>query len=369
MVSSLSSTLRRPWRLGRLLRFVAIPAVAGSVLGFVLLWFNGGERIESTSRYGNEGFADAVDRAAPAVVNISSERVIQHPLCELPAYRLWCERFLNRGRRRESSLGSGVAVREQGYILTNYHVIAAGDDIKVAFNDGREARANLVGADPGTDLAVLKVDGPLQTIRRTSSADIRVGDIVLAIGNPFGIGQAVSLGIVSAMGRYGIGPSAHDDFIQTDAAVNPGNSGGALVDRHGRLVGINTLIYSRSGGSDGVGFAIPVDRAIAVLDQIIEHGQRLHGWLGIALSEAPADDVKEGLNIVRVYRGTPAHKAGLRPGDLLLSINGQPATTADAVVHQIQRTEPGTRLSIRFMRNGAVRMVEATAGARSEAAD
>ena len=361
---------------GRLLRYLVAPAAAGVLIGFALLWLGGERGASVAGGVGDtaagpvgglpqaDGFADAVERAAPAVVNILSRRLAQLPsYCRLPQYRLLCEMYRTRGRRLEGILGSGVVVREAGYLLTNYHVVAAGDDIRVAFHDGTQMRAAVVGADPDTDLAVLKVDGEgLVAIEHAPATDIRVGDIVLAIGNPFGIGQAVSLGIVSAKGRYGPGDSAYDDFIQTDAAINPGNSGGALVDRDGRLVGINTFIYSRSGGSEGVGLAIPAARALDVLEQILEHGRVLRGFLGVGLSEAPPADRPGGLTVVRVYAGTPAHAAGLLPGDLLLSIDGEPARTARAVTRKVMDTAPGTPMVIRFMRNGAVRVVTATAG-------
>ena len=337
-----------------LLLFTLLGVVAG--LSLLLL-----QRAPSPSPApSHHGYAEAVQRAAPAVVNIFSQRVTTRSrswLCELPQYRAFCE----RDRQLESSLGSGVVVRQDGYILTNAHVVSAGAEIVVAFNDGRQARAQVVGMDAITDLAVVKVDGAdFPIIERASSEAAEVGDVVLAIGNPFGIGQAVSLGIVSAKGHYGIG-APYDDLIQTDAAVNPGNSGGALVDREGRLLGINTLIYSRSGGSDGVGFAIPVDRAVRILNDIIEHGEARHGWFGVVFANALAED---GLVVARVVRGSPAHRAGLRRGDVLLSINDTATTALQPVLRLVLETPPGSRLHIRIRRNGAVRSVEATAGAR-----
>ena len=351
----------------RLLRYVALPLAIGIAAGFAWLWFNGqgGEGGEGESAVARQpdthGFADAVARAAPAVVSVFS-LAAQNPLCDLPQFRAMCERFY-RGRRSQNSLGSGVVVRADGYVLTNRHVIAAGDDIVVAFEDGSQILAELVGADRGTDLAVLKVPlTGLPVIEQAATEQARVGDFVLAIGNPFGIGvQAASLGIVSAKGNYQMGRGGlyDDDFIQTDAAINPGNSGGALVDRQGRLLGINTLFYSGGGGSDGVGLAIPVERAFAVMDQIIEHGRVLRGWLGILLDDPPSGE--RGLVVVRVYPRTPAAAAGLRPGDLLLSINDEPVGTAREATLQVRNTDPGAELTIRFMRNGAVRQVAVTA--------
>ena len=341
-----------------LFRYAVAPIAAGVALGFAWLWLRGSEPSASGANPANVGYAEAVSRAAPAVVNILALRP-RTPLCNLPRFRAWCE----QDQRLASALGSGVMVREDGYILTNHHVIAAGDDILVGFNDGSQAPAAVVGTDPVTDLAVLKVDGGgYRTIAATSSDNARVGDVVLAIGNPFGIGQAVSQGIVSAKGRYGLSRTPYDDWIQTDAAVNPGNSGGALVDSAGRLLGINTLIYSQGGGSDGIGLAIPVDRALRILDEIVEHGQALHGRLGVGLASAPPAGASAGLAVLHVFRGTPAAAAGLRPGDVLLSVNGEPATDARAVMRQVLNTAPGQRLSMRVLRNGAVRVVEARSG-------
>ena len=332
--------------------------LVGVLVGLSLLLFR--EASPAPPAAPEHGYAAAVQRAAPAVVNIFSTRVTTRSrswLCELPQYRAFCE----RDRQLQSSLGSGVMVRQDGYILTNHHVVDAGAEIVVAFNDGRQERARVVGTDAITDLAVVKVDGAdFPVIERASSEEAEVGDVVLAIGNPFGIGQAVSLGIVSAKGHYGIG-APYDDLIQTDAAVNPGNSGGALVDRQGRLLGINTMIYSRGGGSDGIGFAIPVDRAVRVLNEILQHGEARHGWFGVVFAANPAPD---GLRVARVVRGSPAHRAGLRRGDVLLSINGQPTTALQPVLRQILETEPGSRLAIRIRRNGAVRSLEAVAGLR-----
>ena len=309
---NVSAAPRRSW-FGRLLLYIALPGLAGAVIGYMLLPNNGGSEQPAQTRL---GFADAVQRAAPAVVNIYSVRA-RRSICDLPQYRAFCERFGVRRSNRPlaGSLGSGVIVRDDGYIVTNHHVIAGGDDIVVQFSQGGEARATVVGTDRETDLAVIKVEGSGYPTLTPAEA-VRVGDIVLAIGNPFGIGQAgatddaltvsVSQGIVSAKGRERIAGNPYHDFIQTDAAVNPGNSGGALVDVQGRLVGINTLIYSQSGGSDGVGFAIPVERVMAVLEDIVRHGRALRGWLGALLGPSATGN---GLDVLAVYRDTPS-----RPG-------------------------------------------------------
>lgn len=349
---------------GRLASLLAVPLLAGVAVGFAVLWWNGRDHpAPAIVASAAPGYADAVERAAPAVVNIFTSRLAKNPLCQLPQYRLLCERFHNRGRRVQGALGSGVMVREDGYILTNYHVIADSHDIVVAFNDGSQAQAAVVGTDAETDLAVVHVEGDgFPTIDLASSEDVRVGDLVLAIGNPFGIGQAVSQGIVSAKGRHGISQNPADDFIQTDAAVNPGNSGGALVDTAGRLVGINTMIYSQGGGSDGIGFAIPVDRAVNVLDAIVEHGRVLRGWLGVRLA-TPLNRNVAGLIVRSIVSGGPAHRAGLRPGDLLLAINGETVSSLATARQQITTTEPNATLSLRIWRNGAIRVVQAVAGA------
>ncbi len=340
----------------RYVRYVALPVLGGGLVGVIIvLWLRG------APPPAGDGFADAVDRAAPAVVNIFSRKVVaayRHPICGLPRFRGLCE---DSGRMR-SSLGSGVMAREDGYILTNNHVIAGADDILVAFPNGRQAQAAVVGTDLETDLAVIKVAGDgLAAIERADSDVLRVGDVVLAIGNPFNVGQTVSLGIVSAKGRYGIGASPWDDFIQTDAAVHPGNSGGPLVDSEGRMVGVNTLIYSPDGSAEGVGigFAIPSKLAFDVLDQIIANGRVERGWLGVDLAAGPG-----GLVVARVLPGTPASGAGILAGDIILAINGQTATSMRSVVQRMRATEPGATLTIRLRRGTAELTVRAAVAVR-----
>ena len=342
--------------MSQLLRYVALPILGGAFVGVVIvLWLRG------VTPPAVNGFADAVDRAAPAVVNIFSRKVVaayRHPICRLAQFRGLCE---DSGRMR-SSLGSGVMAREDGYILTNNHVIAGADDILVAFPNGSQAQAAVVGTDVETDLAVIKVAGDgFAAIERADSGALRVGDMVLAIGNPFNVGQTVSLGIVSAKGRYGIGASPWDDFIQTDAAVHPGNSGGPLVDSAGRMVGVNTLIYSPDGSAEGVGigFAIPSELAFDVLDQIIANGRVERGWLGVDLAAGPG-----GLVVARVLPGTPAARAGIRPGDIILAINGEAASSMRSVVQRMRAIEPGVEFTIRLRRQGADFTVRAAAAVR-----
>lgn len=323
---------------------------------------------------GPVSYAAAVEKSAPAVVNINTAKVARgHPFFDDP----WFRRFFGRDlddlitprTRVETSLGSGVVMSTRGYILTNHHVVETADEIQVSFRDGRMAAARVVGTDPETDLAVLKVDFenlPAITVARSES--LRIGDVVLAIGNPFGVGQTVTMGIVSATGRNKLHINTFENFIQTDAAINPGNSGGALIDAHGHLVGINTAIYSRSGGSQGIGFAIPVSLATRVLQDIIQHGRPLRGWLGIearAITPELARTLKlpddKGVVVVSILRNGPAHVAGLQPGDVILSIDGKPIAGADDALLAISSHRPGSRVKLRIARNGAEFELEAIA--------
>ena len=343
--------------------YVLIPALVGGVIGFGLLAL---PKIETLTRNGS--YADAVAVASPSVVNIftlKSTPTYLHPICRLPQYRDLCARSGRLGRRLENSLGSGVVMREDGYIVTNDHVIAGADDIIVLFADGQQASAAVVGTDTDTDLAVIKVEASgLRPIDRAIEANIRVGDIVLAIGNPFGIGSTVSLGIVSAMGRSGINDAPLIDFIQTDAAINPGNSGGPLIGADGRLVGINTLIYSNGAGSEGIGFAIPKEIAIAVFEDILEHGEVQRGWLGVTLEPTPGDGRSAGLLIRRVSPFSPASTAGIRAGDVLIAINGIAARSSVETFKQLAATNPGEQLALRIQRQGLEFDIGATAGQR-----
>ncbi|HID49474.1 MAG TPA: Do family serine endopeptidase [Chromatiales bacterium] len=309
-------------------------------------------------------YADAVDRAAPAVVNVFTAKTIEeqvHPLLRDPLFRRF---FGGDGeatrRRKETSLGSGVIISEEGYILTNHHVINMADEIKIGLRDGRTARARLIGADPETDLAVLKIDLPgLKVITLGHSRDLRVGDVVLAIGNPFGVGQAVTSGIVSATGRDMLGINTFENFIQTDAAINPGNSGGALVNARGELIGINSAIFSRSGGSQGIGFAIPIQLARSVMQQIIEHGHVIRGWLGVAIQDlteelARSFDLpsRQGVIITNIVVDGPADQAGLTRGDTIVRINGQPVTNVRHALTLISQTPPGSTIPVVILRQG-----------------
>ena len=324
---------------------------------------------------GPYSYATAVDKASPAVVNINTAKVVTvrpHPFFDDPAFRQFFgggNNLITPRKRVETSLGSGVIMSEQGYILTNHHVIQGADAIQVSLQDGRMVQAKVVGSDPETDVAVLKIDLkklPVMTLGHSDS--LRVGDVVLAIGNPFGVGQTVTMGIVSATGRNKLGINTFENFIQTDAAINPGNSGGALIDAEGRLVGINTAMFSRSGGYQGIGFAIPTSLAQNVMEEIIEHGRPLRGWLGIEAQLitpqiARALDIENttGVVVVGVVRDGPAHNAGLQPGDVLVAIDNKKITEAREALLIISSRKPGSRVKMEVLREGKSIILEATA--------
>lgn len=310
-------------------------------------------------------FAEAVQSAAPAVVNIASTKVIavqSNPLFQDPAFRrFFGDAFPSAPRKRLSrSLGSGVIVSADGYVLTNHHVAGNAQEIEVGLRDGRTVPAKVVGSDPESDLAVLKIDlTGLSHIVMGEAKDLQIGDIVLAIGNPFSVGQTVTMGIVSALGRSHLGINAFENFIQTDAAINPGNSGGALVDVHGRLVGINTAIYSRDGGSMGIGFAIPVDLVTKVMKQLIEKGHVTRGWLGVGTQDLDAAIAKslglksdQGVLVTTVMPGSPADAIHLRAGDVLTQINGEKLRDAKALLDYIAAISPGAVVPINYVRAG-----------------
>ena len=303
----------------------------------------------------------AVQRATPSVVNIFTSKEIRsprHPLLNDPIFR----KFFGdtEDAQRASSLGSGVIVSNTGYVLTNHHVVEAADEIEVALHDGKKLLAKVVGNDPETDLAVLRLNAEnLPAITFGSSDALKVGDVVLAIGNPFGVGQTVTGGIVSALGRTGLGINTFENFIQTDAAINPGNSGGALVDVGGNLVGINTAIFSRSGGSMGIGFAIPVSTAQMVLEQIVKNGSVTRGWIGVEVQEITptvAESFKlqttRGALIAGVLRGGPADKAGVKPGDVLVEVEGRPVADPTAMLNLVAALAPGNTARMKLKRAG-----------------
>ncbi|MBT8138309.1 MAG: trypsin-like peptidase domain-containing protein [Gammaproteobacteria bacterium] len=308
-----------------------------------------------------QGYATAVANALPSVVNIYTIRVVstgQYSVVPGGYFGLPRAKPENRILR---GLGSGVIVRGDGFIITNHHVIDKADRIGVMLHDGRTRDATVIGVDEATDIAVLKIDvEALNPIEFASPDAVRIGDIVLAIGNPYGIGQTVTQGIVSALGRYGIGLNAYESYIQTDAAINNGNSGGALVNTRGELVGINSVLYSRTGNFNGIGFAIPNDISRHVLKQLIENGEVIRGWLGVIGEELTAPraeyfgfKIRRGLLINQLARGGPGDSAGLRPGDVITHIDGEVMGSGNASMNRIAHSAPGTAVNISVYRNGA----------------
>ncbi len=337
-------------------RLILLPAIIGGLLGLGVIFIAGSEDARP-------GYAGAVSRAAPAVVNIYSTKITRRgEICRIPAYRAFCDAFPTEAQV-QNSLGSGVIVREDGYVLTNKHVIDQADEILVMFANNQTTTAQVIGADAHTDLAVIKVNASgLPVIPKLDGDVPRVGDVALAIGNPFGFGHSVSQGIISAFSRSLITASPYDDFIQTDAAVSPGNSGGALVDHEGRLLGINTMIFSQSGGSDGIGFAIPADIALWVVDEIVRDGRVIRGWLGVGLQPFQTPEGAVALRVLRVTRGGPAHLAGLQRGDFVLSVNQVQANSIATITGVIADIRPGDAIDVEVMRGEQRFRARAVAG-------
>jgi serine protease DegQ len=309
-------------------------------------------------------FSTAAKKVMPAVVNIFTTSEIKNPnnaFMDDPRFRFFFgDQPEDSPPQQESSLGSGVLVSHDGYILTNHHVVEAADQIEVALADGRKAKGHIIGSDPETDLAVIKIElgNNLPAITFGHSEDAQVGDIVLAVGNPFAVGQTVTMGIVSAVKRNHLGLSAFENFIQTDAAINPGNSGGALVDVNGSLIGINSAIYSPNGGSLGIGFAIPVSTAKKIMEQIILTGSVTRGWIGVAVQEITpelAESFKlgnvQGVLISEVVRGGPADQAKVKAGDILVSVDNKPLIDSNAMLETIAALQPGKTVVLKLMRN------------------
>jgi len=321
---------------------------------------------------GPMSYASAVNRAAPSVVNIYTRNVLhRQSLNNDPMRRFLGYRDNPQQRDRiQVNLGSGVIVNDEGYILTNHHVIDQADAIIILLSDGREAEAKVVGSDPDFDLAVLKIDLPNLTPIEVSDLErVQVGDVALAIGNPFGLSQTVTQGIISATGRYlpGDGPSYLQNFLQTDAAINPGNSGGALVDARGRLLGINTEKATETGIRGGIGFAIPANIAFKVMNDLIEYGRVVPGWLGIEARKVTPElarafhlNSNHGVLVTAIYDQGPAFQAGLKPGDVITQINGLPINDGKRGVAAMATLRPGDTISITYMRNKEVRTVNAT---------
>ncbi len=331
-----------------------------------------GVQVSSTAR--PLSFSDAARKAIPSVVNISATRQVRrrNPLLEDPAFqRFFGERF-NLPPETQLSLGSGVIVSREGYILTNDHVVEGVTDIQVTLHDGRTVPGKTVGTDPDTDLAVVRISASgLAPITFGQSDQARVGDVVLAIGDPFSVGQTVTMGIVSAVGREIGNQNPFGSFIQTDAAINPGNSGGALVDTSGNLIGINTLIFSRSGGYQGIGFAIPVSLAKRVMEQIIETGAVTRGWFGVDVADITAELAESlglkgtrGAIIGAIERGSPAEKSGLKLGDVITSINGRAVPDTSTALNAIAEVPPGKSVPVKVLRRNQDLTLEVTVGRR-----
>lgn len=326
-------------------------------------------------------YHEAVKRSMPAVVNIFTNKASAKPKTRKgggpnsgdPLFKFF---FGDQPPEEEpsSSLGSGVLVSPEGYILTNHHVISGADDIDVALSDGRKVKAQVIGSDPETDIAVLKIEAkqlptPI-TLGKVES--VHVGDVVLAIGNPFGVGQTVTSGIVSALGRDHVGINTFENFIQTDAAINPGNSGGALIDTRGNLIGINTAIYSNNGGSMGIGFAIPINLAKQVMESILANGSVTRGWIGVEpqnLSKELSESLglpgnTSGVLLSGVLEGGPAARAGIKPGDVLVAVNGNPIKDVRGLLNQIAQISPGNQAKLTVLRKGKELELTAQTGKR-----
>ncbi|MCX5590373.1 S1C family serine protease [Alcaligenes endophyticus] len=318
-------------------------------------------------------YAQAVRRAAPAVVNIYTSQRLKP--AQRPYEGGWQGAEPNvDDAPSETNLGSGVIVHQDGLILTNNHVLNAIDKVELALADGRRASAELVGRDPDSDIAVLRVSLPDLPVIPLYAAPVHVGDVVLAIGNPFGVGQTTTQGIVSGLGRSRLGVNLYENFIQTDAAINPGNSGGALIDVQGRLVGINTAMYSETGGSLGIGFAIPAPMALAVLHELVSTGVVSRGWLGIEPQDLSPDLVQafglpsaQGAIVARVLRQSPAAGAGLQVGDIVQTLDGQTVDDSIGLLTQIAALKAGSRTSLQVWRDGKSRTIKVTVGQRPAA--
>lgn len=364
--------------LQRLLNFIGWPVTAGVIIALLaLLLF---PQLRNTSQppinplpnlgNGPVSYADAVTRAAPAVVNIYTEkRVVQRyqNFYNNPFFRhLYNNSNIPQQERMEKTLGSGVIVDSQGFILTNNHVINGANRIAVLLYDGRVTAAELIGVDKANDLAVLRIRLDNITAINLGNADsVRVGDVVLAIGNPFGVGQSVSQGIVSATGRWNLGINSAESFIQTDAAINPGNSGGALIDAHGNLIGINTAMLDETGASFGISFAVPVDKAMNSLQQIVEYGGVRRGWLGLGVAEPSVDIIHKmgavGLLVSEIEPDSPAAKAGFKANDYITHIDNIPLIDKHSVGNSLLNIQPNAEVSFRILRDGKSMEIKAIA--------
>lgn len=373
---------KRPLKtLKMLVALLAITFISPMILAKLGFWGEAKAKFEAPNPAINYNgtivsYAEAIGRATPAVVSIHSTKEISkelNPLLRDPVFRHFFGDLRNQiPQEMQSGIGSGVLVTKDGYILTNNHVIADADEINVKLPDGRSSKAKIVGTDPETDLAILRIELPnLPAISMGNSDNLRVGDVVFAIGNPFGVGQTVTHGIISATQRNDLGINAFENFLQTDAAINPGNSGGALIDANGNLVGINNAIYSRTGGFQGIGFAIPISLAQEVMGELINQGHVTRGWLGLSLGRM-SDAVRKTLNypkgegavIAGVIRGGPANLAGLKPGDIIISLDNKEIKAPSDVLTITSKLKPDTAYPIAIVRNGETLDFRVVAGKR-----
>lgn len=348
------------------LTFITWPAIAGLLAAILILdrWVLPPDSTGGAPRQEPVSYATAVREATPSVVNIYTAKLVtqrRSPLLDGSYFGRLIQPPWQR-QRIERALGSGVIMTRQGHILTNNHVIAGADAIQVMLNDGRSANAVVIGTDAATDLAVLQVDlSDLQPMTLGDSDAARVGDVVLAIGNPLGFGHTVTQGIVSALGRFGLQLNTYEDYIQTDAIIHPGNSGGALIDAYGRLLGINTLIYTTNHQAQsattgiGISLAIPVNLAVFVMQDLINYGEVVRGWLGISAEPTviitASQSKRQALAVVAVAENSPAHKAGLQTGDIITHINGEVVQDGRLTMHQIAMLKPGDSVAISLQRN------------------
>lgn len=327
----------------------------------------------------SKSLSEVGETAKPSVVNISTTTTVdvgEQPFGEFfndPLFKKFFGDNLDSMPKRKfksSSLGSGVIVSRDGYILTTYHVVQNAEEIKITLNDKREFKGKVIGSDPQTDIAVIKIEAKeLPAVRMGNSGSAKAGDVVVAIGNPFGLNQTITMGIVSAVGRVNIGISEYEDFIQTDAAINPGNSGGALVNTNGDLIGINTAIFSTSGGFMGIGFAIPSNVANSIAQSIIKQGKVIRGWLGVTVQDLTPELAKsfgikkeQGALVTDVMKGSPAEKAGLRRGDLVTEFEGKPVENSATLRNMVAAIAPGKTVKLRVVREGRDETITATTG-------
>ncbi len=357
----------------KIIQFITWPALTGVLAAIIILqWFEAQQPVVPvTPAKPVTSFANAVQAAVPSVVNIyTSKRVTaaNRPRLDSPYY----QRFLDSGDRRreriQRSLGSGVIVSERGLVLTSRHIISNADEILVLLHDGRSGLAHVIGSDPDTDLAVLKVElDNIQAIRLGNPNEARVGDIVLAIGNPYGFGHSVSQGIISALGRYGLNLSTYEDFIQTDAAINQGNSGGALIDTQGRLLGINAATFSRSGESTGIGLATPADLAMGVTQDLVNFGKVIRGWMGLEVQGVIGPGANHSsLLVTGTHPQGPAARSGIREGDMITHIDMQPVLDGRATMHQIALLRPGDAVDVTLRRQDSDMTLKVIVSARPE---